>query len=60
MREAIKSILSDKENKEGIHVQNIVDALIMRYPEVQGDLTRDKLLNKVNSFFVKGIKRQKG
>lgn len=60
MREAIKSILSEKENKEGIHVQSIVDALIMRFPEIQGDLTRDKLLNKVNAVLLKESKDKKG
>lgn len=60
MREAIKSILSDKENKEGMHVQSIVDALIMNCPEVQGDLTREKLLNKINAFLLRESKDKKG
>lgn len=60
MRDALKAILSNKDNKDGMHIQGIVDALIMSYPEVQGELTREKLLNKVNTFLLKESKDKKG
>lgn len=60
MRDALKSILSKKENKEGMHIQSIVDALILNFPEIQGELTREKLLEKVNKFLLKDSKDKKG
>lgn len=60
MRDALKAILSSKDNKDGMQIQSIVDALIMGYPEVQGELTREKLLNKVNAFLLKESKDKKG
>lgn len=60
MREALKQILSKRDNREGIHIQSIVDALIMSYPDIQGELTREKLLEKVNKFLLKQSKDKKG
>lgn len=60
MKEALKAILSNKDNKDGMHIQSIVDTLIMSYPEIQGELTREKLLNKVNTFLLKESKDKKG
>lgn len=60
MRDALKTILSNKDNKDGMQIQSIVDALIMGYPEVQGEMTREKLLNKVNAFLLKESKDKKG
>ena len=56
MKEAIKSILSDKEYKDGMHVQQITDALILNFPDVQGDMTRDKLVSKVTAILSKEAK----
>lgn len=60
MKEAIKSILSDKEYKDGMHVQQITDALILNFPDVQGDMTRDKLVSKVTAILSKEAKDKKG
>lgn len=60
MRDALKAILSNKDNKDGMHIQSIIDALIMSYPDVQGEMTREKLLNKVNAFLLKESKDRRG
>lgn len=60
MREAIKSILSEKDNKEGLHVQQITDALIRGFPELFDSISRDQLLNKVNGFLLKESRIKRG
>lgn len=60
MREAIKAILSEKDNKEGLHVQQITDALILGYPELFETSNREQLLNKVNALLLKESKIKRG
>lgn len=60
MRNAIKCILSQKENKDGMHVQQIVDLLSKQNPELRGNLDREQFLAKVNAFLLKESKIKKG
>lgn len=53
MKEALKSILSDKEYKDGLHVQQITDLMLILYPDLVGDLSREQLSHKVNTILLK-------
>lgn len=60
MREALKAILSEKDNREGMHIQQITDAIILRFPEIAEPMTRDQLASKINAFLLRESKDKKG
>lgn len=60
MREAIKTILSDKDNREGLNVQQIADAIITRFPDIAEPMRRDQLVAKINAFLLKESRVKKG
>lgn len=60
MKEAIKTILSDKDNREGMHVQQIADTIILKFAEIAEPMTRDQLVAKINAFLLKESRVKKG
>lgn len=60
LRDIIKSVLSEKDAKDGLHVQIITDTIWMNYPEATDNMERDTLLNKVNAILLKEAKNKQG
>ena len=60
LKDIIKSILQEKEAKDGMHVQVITDTIWMNFPEAIGDMDRETLLNKVNTILLKESKIRTG
>lgn len=60
LKELIKSVLSEKEAKDGMHVQVITDSIWMTYPESIDNMDRETLLNKVQGILLKESKTKGG
>ena len=60
LKELIKSVLSEKEAKDGIHVQMITDSIWMTYHELIDNMDRETLLNKVQGILLKESKTRGG
>lgn len=56
LKDIVKSILQEKDAKDGMHVQDITNIIWQNYPETTDNIDRETLLNKINTLLLKESK----